>query len=108
MVLKHLRRFKVAEASMEPALFAGQGVLAVASRTAKPGQIRVFRHPRRPHMWLIKRVHEVRDDGSMVMHSDNKLTASADSRTFGSVPIAGSYRVVFRTPAPQDRSQANV
>ena len=35
----------------------------------------------------------------MTVLSDNRAATRADSRTFGPVPIEGSYRVVVRIPA---------
>lgn len=83
---------------MEPGLRDGQGLVTIESDRAKPGQIRCFEHPRRPGFWLVKRVAEVHDDATMTVFSDNREATLADSRTFGPVPIAGSYRVVLRIP----------
>lgn len=49
-------------------------------------------------MWLVKRVESVATDGTMRVLSDNPDVTLADSRSFGSVPIAGSYRVVWAVP----------
>lgn len=83
---------------MEPTLVDGQGLVAVATRTARVGQLRCVQHPDRPGFWLVKRVAEVREDGTMSVLSDNRDATVADSRSFGPVPIAGSYRVVLRIP----------
>ena len=40
----------------------------------------------------------VHDDDTMSVLSDNRTVTLADSRSFGPVPIAGSYRVVLRVP----------
>ncbi|MAT05347.1 MAG: S26 family signal peptidase [Acidimicrobiaceae bacterium] len=93
-----MRRFQVVEASMEPSLHAGDGVLAVRSRRARRGEIRVFEHPLRPGFWLVKRVDHVRGDRFEAV-SDNPDAGAIDSRVFGDVPIAGSYRVVFTVRA---------
>ena len=83
---------------MEPTLVAGQGLVAVASTRARAGQLRVFEHPRRAGFWLVKRVDRV-DGGRMVVSSDNAdAPGVVDSRVFGPVPVAGSYRVVVRIP----------
>ena len=73
-------------------------MIAVRSERARPGQRRVFEHPSRPGTWLVKRVERVHDDGTMWVTSDNAEATRADSRTFGSLPVAGSYRVVLRVP----------
>lgn len=83
---------------MEPTLVDGQGLLAVRSARARVGQLRCFEHPHRPGFWLVKRVDDVLDDDTMVVLSDNRASTLADSRSFGSVPISGSYRVVVRVP----------
>ncbi len=83
---------------MEPTLTDGQGLVAIASSRARPGQIRCVDHPDRPGFWLVKRVDVVHGDGTMSVLSDNRESTRADSRTFGPVPIDGSYRVVLRVP----------
>jgi len=83
---------------MEPTLVDGQGLVGVPSRTARVGQLRCLQHPERPGFWLVKRVADVHADGLMSVLSDNREVTVADSRSFGPVPIAGSYRVVVRIP----------
>jgi hypothetical protein len=83
---------------MEPTLVDGQGLVALPSRRAKVDQLRCFEHPQRPGFWLVKRVAEVHADGAMTVLSDNSRATIADSRSFGPVPVAGSYRVVLRVP----------
>jgi len=83
---------------MEPALTAGSGLVAVPSGRARTGQLRCLEHPDRPGFWLVKRVDVVHDDATMTVLSDNRAATLADSRTFGAVPVAGSYRVVARIP----------
>ncbi|MGI9646593.1 MAG: S26 family signal peptidase [Ilumatobacteraceae bacterium] len=93
-----VRHFVVADRSMEPTLVDGQGLICLTSRRARPGQLRCFEHPERPGFWLVKRVAEVHVDGSMSVSSDNAEATIADSRSFGPVPVAGSYRVLVRIP----------
>lgn len=83
---------------MEPALTAGSGLVAVPSGRARTGQLRCLEHPDRPGFWLVKRVDVVNDDATMTVLSDNRAATLADSRTFGAVPVAGSYRVVAHIP----------
>ncbi len=83
---------------MEPTLVPGQGLLAVATRRARVGQLRCLEHPQRPGFWLVKRVSEVHPDATMSVLSDNRDATVADSRSFGPVPIEGSYRVLVRIP----------
>lgn len=83
---------------MEPTLTDGQGLVAFASRRARPGQIRCVEHPERAGFWLVKRVAAVHDDATMTVLSDNLTSTRADSRSFGPVPIEGSYRVVITVP----------
>ncbi|MGB3733414.1 MAG: hypothetical protein WA964_00555 [Ilumatobacter sp.] len=82
---------------MEPTLVDGQGLVAVSGRAAKPGQLRCLEHPSRPGFWLVKRVESV--DGPMMrVVSDNDDVEAVDSRRFGPVPIAGSWRVILKVP----------
>jgi hypothetical protein len=83
---------------MEPALDPGQGLVGLPSRRVRPGQLRVVEHPRRPGFWLVKRVDQVLGDGRMTVLSDNRAATLADSRSFGPVAVAGTYRVVLRVP----------
>lgn len=83
---------------MEPTLRPGDGLLAVRSRRARRGEIRVFEHPMRPGFWLVKRVDHVRGDRFEAV-SDNPDAGAVDSCVFGDVPIAGSYRVVWTVSA---------
>ncbi len=83
---------------MEPTLVDGQGLIAVPSSGPRVGQLRCLEHPDRPGFWLVKRVAEVHADGTMSVLSDNRDATLADSRSFGPVPVAGSYRVVLRVP----------
>ena len=69
----------------------------MTSSVARSGQIRCFEHPSRPDFWLVKRVESV--DGNMMrVISDNLDVDAVDSRRFGPVPVAGSYRVVVEVP----------
>ncbi len=88
-----IRRFVVADRSMEPTLRAGQGLLATRLGRAKPGQLRCFQ---RGDLWLVKRVSEVHPDGRMTVTADNP--DGTDSRHFGAVSQAGSYRVLVAIP----------
>ncbi len=83
---------------MEPGLVAGQGLIAVWSRRARAGQIRCLQHPQRPDFWLVKRVEAVHDDATMTVLSDNRDSTRADSRSFGPVPVVGTYRVILAVP----------
>ena len=76
----------------------GQGLVATPWGRARPGQLRVLPHPWHPGRWLVKRVTEVRPDGTMLIGSDNAGATRADSRELGAVPVAGTYRVVLRVP----------
>ena len=82
---------------MEPTLVDGQGLIAVRNSTAKPGQLRCLEHPSQPGFWLVKRVESV-DGATMRVASDNLDVEAVDSRRFGPVPVAGSYRVVLKVP----------
>lgn len=80
---------------MRPTLNPGDGLVALRIGQPRPGQLRVFPDPTRPSRWLIKRVGDVRG-GMFEARSDNPgAPGVVDSRQFGWVPAAGSYRVVW-------------
>ncbi|HTY28695.1 MAG TPA: S26 family signal peptidase [Mycobacterium sp.] len=90
-----MRRFVVIEDSMRPTLNPGDGLLALCGGHPRPGQLRVFPDPTLPSRWLIKRVGEV-SGAAFEARSDNPdAPGVVDSRQFGWVPAAGSYRVVW-------------
>ena len=101
-----LRRFTVVEDSMLPTLRPGDGLLAVRGGRVRMGQLRVFPDPTWPSRWLIKRVGEVRGSGRAATFeacSDNpRAPGVVDSRRFGWVPVAGSYRVVWTVRGPHN------
>ncbi len=84
---------------MRPALIPGDGLLALRGGHPRHGQLRVFPDPTRPSRWLVKRVGEVCGAGrnaTFEARSDNPHAPGVvDSRQFGWVPAAGSYRVVW-------------
>ena len=88
---------------MRPALSPGDGLLALRGGGPRRGQLRVFRDPTQPTRWLVKRVGGVRGTGrcaSFEACSDNpQAPGVVDSRQFGWVPAAGSYRVVWTVRA---------
>lgn len=83
---------------MEPTLVAGQGLVAIRCRRARPGELRIVEHPHRPDFWLVKRVERLTDDGRMWVRSDNPAAEGGDSRQLGAFAVDGSYRVVIRVP----------
>jgi hypothetical protein len=99
-----LRRFAVVEDSMRPTLTPGDGLLGLRGGTARPGQLRVFADPTMPSRWLVKRVgsvHGAGRDATFEARSDNAAAPGVvDSRQFGPVPVAGSYRVVWTVSGP--------
>ena len=90
-----MRRFQVVEESMLPALRPGDVVLAVRDSDPPFGSIVVLPHPRKPDMWLIKRL-TAQSDGELWVESDNPGATMADSRTFGWVPARSIYRALWR------------
>ncbi|MBE1550477.1 hypothetical protein GGC64_004517 [Mycobacterium sp. OAS707] len=98
-----LRRFAVVEDSMRPTLNPGDGLLAVSGGAPRRGQLRVFADPTSPSRWLVKRVGNVRGRGRSATFeavSDNpRAVGVVDSRQFGWVPAAGSYRVLWTVRA---------
>jgi hypothetical protein len=91
---------------MCPALRSGDGLLAWRGGDPRPGQLRVFPDPTLPSRWLVKRVGGVRGSGrnaTFEARSDNAQSPGVvDSRHFGWVPAAGSYRVVWTVRGRDD------
>jgi hypothetical protein len=92
---------------MCPALSPGDGLLALRGGDPRRGQLRVFPDPTLPSRWLVKRVGDVRGAGrsaTFEARSDNPLAPGVvDSRQFGWVPAAGSYRVLWTVKGPDSR-----
>jgi nickel-type superoxide dismutase maturation protease len=91
-----LRRFVVADTSMQPALRHGDRVLVATWLRPRVGDIVVLRDPEAHNTFLLKRVAQFTSDGRAVVRGDNAYV-SRDSRHFGPVPktlIVG--RVVYR------------
>ncbi|MGY4708182.1 S26 family signal peptidase [Mycolicibacterium sp. CBM1] len=92
---------------MRPTLHPGDGLLSWRGGAPRPGQLRVFPDPTLPARWLVKRVGEVHGRGlgaTFEARSDNPgARGVVDSRHFGPVPAAGSYRVVWTVRAPRAR-----
>jgi hypothetical protein len=92
---------------MRPALHPGDGLLALRGGAPRRGQLRVFRDPTYPSRWLIKRVGGVRGSGrdaTFEARSDNTHAPGVvDSRQFGWVRAAGSYRVLWTVRRPGSR-----
>ncbi len=98
-----LRRFAVVEDSMRPALRPGDGLIALRGGEVRSGQLRVFRDPTLSSRWLVKRVGDVRG-ATFEARSDNPdAPGVVDSRQFGWVQAAGSYRVVWTVRSKVDR-----
>jgi len=90
-----LRRFRVVENSMHPTLNPGDGLLALRGGRPQPGELRVFPDPTLSSRWLIKRVGDVRDATFQACSDNPDAPGVVDSRQFGWVAAAGSYRVVW-------------
>jgi hypothetical protein len=79
---------------MRPTLNPGEVLVALRGGDPRPGQLRVFRHPNKSTLWLVKRVGEVYG-GVFEARSDNpRAPGASDSHDFGPVSSAGSYRVL--------------
>ncbi|CAJ1578498.1 S26 family signal peptidase [[Mycobacterium] wendilense] len=97
---------------MRPTLSPGDGLLGWRGGRPRRGQVRVFQDPTLPSRWLVKRVGQVhgsRRAATFEACSDNPSAPGVvDSRRFGLVPAAGSYRVIYtaranRRPRPAAR-----
>lgn len=88
---------------MRPTLNPGDGLLALRGGRPRAGQLRVFPDPTLPSRWLIKRVGAVHGSGPATefeARSDNATAAGViDSRAFGRVAAAGTYRVLWTVRA---------
>lgn len=86
--------------SMEPALLAGDRVVAIAQRVYGVGEMVALRDPRDTRQIIVKRIHEVGPEGISV-RGDNP-GSSTDSREFGPVSfgdIVGSLRYRYNPPS---------
>ncbi|MFQ6013076.1 MAG: nickel-type superoxide dismutase maturation protease [Thermoplasmata archaeon] len=95
-----MRRYKVKDRSMEPALPEGCSVLVnrLAYRLGRPrkGDLVVLRHPTTGRV-LVKRVSEV--EGDEVFVTGDNQAYSVDSRVFGAVEtrhLVGKVILSFR------------
>lgn len=93
--LPFLRRFRVSDTSMQPALRPGDKVVVATWLRPRVGDIVVLRHPERHSTFTVKRVHALGPSG-LDVRGDN-VNVSRDSRHFGPVtPRLVVGRVVFR------------
>jgi DNA-3-methyladenine glycosylase II len=97
-----MKRFRVAEDSMRPALEPGQEIVATDASRPSVGDLVVFPHPEREDFWMVKRVAEppepIGQDHIWVM-SDNAKSTRADSRALGPIDIRTALVVVDRLDA---------
>jgi hypothetical protein len=84
---------------MRPALKPGDAVVTIQGGRPRTGQVRVLRYPWIPSRWLIKRVGGVRSSGGTfefeALSDHPGAPGTVDSRDFGWVPAADSYRVLW-------------
>jgi nickel-type superoxide dismutase maturation protease len=100
-----LRRFRVHDTSMQPALRPADRVLVACWSRVRVGDIVVLRDPEAPSTFLAKRVFAVCATGDVEVRGDNP-NVSRDSRHFGAVRrglIVG--RVVYRYLPPSRRGR---
>ena len=111
------RRFRVADTSMVPTLFPGDGLYidpgAYRLRFPRPGEIVVTRDPAHSSRHLVKRVGFVPGGprpadgtelppGSVYLLGD-ETTASRDSRSFGPVPVTLLVGRAYECYRPPER-----
>ncbi len=96
-----LKRFKIIDRSMEPALLEGDYVivnrLAYLFREPKIGEIIVFKHPTK-RQFLVKRIVNKLKNGLYIVTGDN-TEKSLDSRSFGPIrsnSIVGKVSVIVK------------
>jgi DNA-3-methyladenine glycosylase II len=104
-----MRRFRVAENSMLPALHPGEEFVASDSIRPQAGDVVALPHPDRAGFWLVKRMvagpgdsvgdRRLGSDEAWVL-SDNAAVTRADSRTLGPVPLKALWpRITHLDPA---------
>jgi nickel-type superoxide dismutase maturation protease len=109
----HLRPFRVEVTgrSMEPELLTGDYLVAIRTRSLRPGSLVVVEHPGRPGFEVVKRVAAVAGDavdgailppGRVWVSGDNRATSS-DSRSFGPVGVDAIKGVVRLRYWPPER-----
>lgn len=90
-----LRRFRVADTSMQPALRPGDGVFVATWLRPRVGDIVVLRDPEWHLTYTVKRVAAL-VPGGIEVQGDN-VNVSRDSRHFGVVPLTCLVgRVIYR------------
>ena len=82
---------------MEPTLHPGQGLIAIRSRKLRRNQLRVVELPERPGFWIVKRLGDRVDQTRWMLLADNS-SEGQDSRHFGPVDMADSWRIVVKIP----------
>ncbi|PRC46969.1 S26 family signal peptidase [Mycobacterium sp. ITM-2017-0098] len=91
-----MRRFVVVEDSMHPTLKPGDGLVAFRGGRPRSGELRLFRHPQKSTLWLVKRVGEVYGTVFEARSDNPRAPGASDSHDFGPVSAAGTYRVVWK------------
>ena len=90
-----MRRFVVADTSMQPSIRPGDRLIVACWLTPREGDIVVFRDPEAHNTFMVKRVHQI-SANNFDLRGDNPYV-SRDSRHFGPVPKAWIVgRVVYR------------
>ncbi|VEG58404.1 putative phage repressor [Mycolicibacterium aurum] len=80
---------------MYPTLRPGDGLVGLRGGTPRTGQLRLFRHPHKSTLWLVKRVGEVYGTVFEARSDNPRAPGASDSHDFGPVSAAGTYRVVW-------------
>jgi nickel-type superoxide dismutase maturation protease len=97
-----LRRFRVEDTSMQPALQPGDRLLVLTWAAPRRGDVVVLHDPDARSSFAIKRVESLTSQGQVVVRGDN-INVSRDSRHYGPLPrnlVVG--RAVYRyLPAPR-------
>lgn len=105
-ILKSVYPLRVNGDSMEPGLHAGALVIAHAvdaDTRLNVGDIVVARHPQRPELEIIKRIHAIDDAGKLFLTGDNPAR-STESVDFGWVArdhILARVRWRYWPPPPK-------
>jgi DNA-3-methyladenine glycosylase II len=85
-----MKRFRIVEDSMRPALVPGDEIVASDSSPSTVGDVVVFPHPEHEDFWLVKRLAEPPEDlgpDRVWVLSDNREVTLADSRSLGPINI---------------------
>jgi len=91
-----LRRFRVVEGSMLPALIPGRILWAVPLHRPRRGDVICFPHPDRPDFWLVKRVIGLPGEQVAIAHGKVRIDGTRLTDPWGVGPTLPDGRWLCR------------